>query len=79
MTGVTPAPTLSLFPQKKKGGGRLGSAFGTNTAGVSEEVIKLCFISKETNLHKEDVERNATPVIVFSLACCEKAKCLSCG
>lgn len=49
-------------------------------ATVSEEVIKLCFISKETSLYKENLERNATPVIAFFfLVCCEKAKYLSHG
>lgn len=85
MTGVTSAVYKKCagpfpFPTEKKKGEKIWICLWNYAAGVSEEVIKLCFISKETSLYKEDVERNATPVTVFfSLACCEKAKCLSRG
>lgn len=77
---VSKVHPLFPLPRRREKGKSFGSAFATTYAAtVSEEVIKLSFISKETSLYKEDVERNATPVIVFSLVCCEKAKYLSHG
>lgn len=72
MTGVTSAVYKKCagpfpFPTEKKKGEKIWICLWNYAAGVSEEVIKLCFISKETSLYKEDVERNATPVTVFFL------------